>query len=236
MGDKKRGFVVYFDLADSLAAFSDAEVGRIFRAMLAYAENGEELPLPEREAIAFGFIKAQIERDGERYADTCAKRKAAIEARWERERGENTKSTNEYKSIQKIQKYTNDTDIDTDTEKGRDKEKEKDTDTEIVIPPLPPTGERATAKRFEPPTVEEVAAYCKERNNGVDAQRFMDYYTANGWKVGRNAMKDWKAALRSTWERGEDGGKRTKSATAAPFKPDERLLKRAQAHQKEAAK
>lgn len=57
-----------------------------------------------------------------------------------------------------------------------------------------------TAKRFTQPTLEEVRAYCRERNNNVDAERFIDYYTANGWKVGKNPMKDWKAAVR-TWER-----------------------------------
>ncbi|MBR6874365.1 MAG: helix-turn-helix domain-containing protein [Ruminococcus sp.] len=62
-------------------------------------------------------------------------------------------------------------------------------------------------KRFAPPTLEEVRAYCRERNNRVDAQRFIDYYTSNGWKVGRNPMKDWKAAVR-TWERNDGGGKR----------------------------
>ena len=50
------------------------------------------------------------------------------------------------------------------------------------------------------PSLEEVQAYCDERNNNVDAQRFIDYYTANGWKVGRSPMKDWKATVR-TWER-----------------------------------
>ena len=56
------------------------------------------------------------------------------------------------------------------------------------------------AEKFIKPSVEEVQAYCQERNNGVDAQKFVDYYTANGWKVGKNSMKDWRAAVR-TWER-----------------------------------
>ena len=56
------------------------------------------------------------------------------------------------------------------------------------------------AKRFTPPTLEEVQDYCTERNNNVDANRFIDYYTSNGWLVGKNKMKDWKAAVR-TWER-----------------------------------
>lgn len=57
-------------------------------------------------------------------------------------------------------------------------------------------------KRFTAPTIEDVKAYCKERGNRVDPERFIDYYTSNGWKVGKNPMKDWKAAVR-TWERSE---------------------------------
>lgn len=60
--------------------------------------------------------------------------------------------------------------------------------------------EKPKRKRFVPPTLEEVRVYCIERNNNVDAERFIDYYTANGWQVGKNKMKDWKAAVR-TWER-----------------------------------
>lgn len=54
-------------------------------------------------------------------------------------------------------------------------------------------------KRFAPPTVEEVAAYCRERRSAVDPQRFVDFYTAKDWMIGKNRMKDWKAALRG-WE------------------------------------
>lgn len=63
-------------------------------------------------------------------------------------------------------------------------------------------------KRFIKPTLEEVKAYCTERRNNVDAQHFIDYYESNGWKVGKNTMKDWKAAVR-TWERNGygNGGK-----------------------------
>ncbi len=61
------------------------------------------------------------------------------------------------------------------------------------------------AKRFKPPTIEEVKAYCKERNNHVDAQRFVDFYEAKGWMLGKNKMKDWKAAVR-TWERNDTNG------------------------------
>ena len=55
-------------------------------------------------------------------------------------------------------------------------------------------------KKFNKPTLEEVKEYCKERNNNVNAEQFIDFYESNGWKVGKNSMKDWKAAVR-TWER-----------------------------------
>ena len=56
--------------------------------------------------------------------------------------------------------------------------------------------------QFVPPTLQEVRDYCFERNNTVDPEKFISYYESNGWKVGRNKMKDWKAAVR-TWERNQ---------------------------------
>ena len=53
---------------------------------------------------------------------------------------------------------------------------------------------------FVPPTVDEVKAYCDERNNKVDPDRFVDFYSSKGWMIGKNKMKDWKAAVR-TWEK-----------------------------------
>jgi hypothetical protein len=55
-------------------------------------------------------------------------------------------------------------------------------------------------KTFKKPTLEEIETYCKERNNKVDANRFLDFYESKGWLVGRNKMKDWKACIR-TWEK-----------------------------------
>ena len=55
-------------------------------------------------------------------------------------------------------------------------------------------------KRFEKPTLSQITQYCLERNNNVNAEQFYDYYESNGWKVGKNSMKDWKAAVR-TWEK-----------------------------------
>ena len=77
---------------------------------------------------------------------------------------------------------------------------------------------RESSSRFKPPTVAEVADYCRERKDRVDPQRFVDYYTSNGWKVGRNTMKDWKAAVR-TWEKNDKGGDGDGGSTK-PFRYD----------------
>ena len=69
---------------------------------------------------------------------------------------------------------------------------------------------RGEAGRFYPPTVGEVQAYCDSRGSRIDAQAFVDFYQSKGWKVGKNPMKDWRAAVR-TWERkqnAEDAGDR----------------------------
>jgi len=60
---------------------------------------------------------------------------------------------------------------------------------------------RGKSSRFVPPTLTQVHEYCHSRLNEVDAGRFIDFYTTKGWMVGKNKMKDWKAAVRN-WERG----------------------------------
>lgn len=71
--------------------------------------------------------------------------------------------------------------------------------------------ENIKRKKFVKPTVEEVSSYCLERKNKIDAQRFVDYYEAKGWMIGKNSMKDWKAAIR-TWEK-NDGSFSNKTIT-----------------------
>lgn len=63
-----------------------------------------------------------------------------------------------------------------------------------------------TKKNFKKPTLEEVQQYCTDRKNSINAEKFIDYYESNGWKVGRNSMKDWKACIR-TWEKRETENK-----------------------------
>ena len=71
-----------------------------------------------------------------------------------------------------------------------------------------------------PPTLEEVKAYCQERGNYVDAQAFIDFYESKGWMIGKNKMKDWKAAVR-TWERNKK--EKIEEKVASPRKNTNRL-------------
>jgi hypothetical protein len=77
----------------------------------------------------------------------------------------------------------------TETQKEEEEEKEKE---ETV--------------RFTPPAISEIRDYCNERSNNINAEQFHDFYSAKGWMVGKNKMKDWRAAVR-TWERRDGGDK-----------------------------
>lgn len=76
-----------------------------------------------------------------------------------------------------------------------------------------PAQKKAKKKEFVPPTVDEVREYCNEQGLTVDAERFVDYYEANGWKVGNQGMKDWKATARNWARRDRERGY---TATAKP--------------------
>lgn len=99
-----------------------------------------------------------------------------------------TIKNNQKQSIQSKQSILSETETETETE-----EKENT-----------PKGVQKK-KAFCKPCLEDVQAYCQERGNSVDAHRWLDYYESNGWKVGKNPMKDWRAAVR-TWERGTVAG------------------------------
>lgn len=73
-----------------------------------------------------------------------------------------------------------------------------------------------TKKKFVPPSVLEVADYCVERNNGIDPEAFVDFYTAKDWMIGKNKMKDWKSAVR-TWEKNKKPASQPRKNTFSSF-------------------
>ena len=98
-----------------------------------------------------------------------------------------------------------------DSEKLGSRENRKSTDSETNINNININNiknNKKSMENFTPPTLEEVKAYCIERNNGVDPERFIDFYSSKGWMIGKNKMKDWKAAVR-TWERRDNNSSAT---------------------------
>lgn len=187
---------LYHSYLKSVEPLNDAERGRLFTACLTYSMTGAELDLRGNERFVWPTIREQIDRDTKKYSDFCKKQQENIRKRWD------------------TTVYDGTSGIPDDTKHTKEKEKEKE--NILSSPNVEDSIARTPArKRFTPPTLAEVTAYCRERQNAVDPQRFIDYYTANGWKVGKNSMKDWKAAVR-TWE-----GKQRDSATAQRSSLDE---------------
>lgn len=78
------------------------------------------------------------------------------------------------------------------------------------------------SKKFVKPSVEEIRAYCEERNNSIDPIYFYDHYEANGWMVGKNKMKDWKATVRN-WERNGYGNNDNAQSEESTFQQMKRI-------------
>ena len=184
------GFICQDEYLAKCAKLSDQEVGRLFRALMSYHATGIEPELAGRESIAFDFIKEDIDKTEKAYAAKCEKNR------------QNRLTTNVDERERTI------TNVDERAQNKNIKEKENIKETT-----LKGSKEKPLA-RFTPPTVEEVASYCRERGNNVNAQRFVDFYAAKGWKIGQNPMKDWKAAVR-TWEQRDDSPARPAKVVSA---------------------
>jgi hypothetical protein len=172
------GFICHDDYLSKTAKLSDEEVGRLFRALMEYHATGTEKEITGRESIAFDFIREDIDRTERAYKAKCDKNRE-----------------NRLSAIDNNRQRSS-TSVDVPAQKEKEKDIYKEKNKKDIDP----------QKRFTPPTVEEVAEYCKERNNNVNPQKFVDFYTAKGWKIGKESMKDWKASVR-TWEN-RDGGKK----------------------------
>lgn len=185
-----------YDYLEEMEALNDAEFGRLTRALLAYSMTGEQIALCGNERFYAKRVMAQEDRFKASYDGISATRseagKAGAVARWQ-----NSKRI-----------FANDKNGNTETK----------TDTETNTPLSDDSKGDKRAKRFVPPTLEEVRAYVAKRHSPVDPQRFIDFYASKGWMVGKNKMKDWKAACRNAekWDEWEySAQKSTKSMPTA---------------------
>lgn len=181
----KDSFVLYTKYLDNIQALSMEQRGMLFTSLMLYASGQEPEEMDPVTAMAFSFIKSQMDKDIEKYNETCAKRSEAGKLGGRPKKQEEAKKANGFSENQKKQGKA----------KKADNEYEYDNDNDLLK-------ENTKRKVFSTPTVDDVRAYCLERNNKVDPQQFVDFYESKGWMIGKNKMKDWKAAVR-TWERSE---------------------------------
>ncbi len=179
---RREQFTFYRSYYDALKNLPEKERAKVLFAILEYAlDEQEQNNLEGVCAACFLLIRPTLDSGRIKAANRKNKTKTNEE---QNENKAETKSEQNRKEKEKEREV--------EVEKEREVEVERENDSS---PPKAPVA----ARRFTPPTVEDVAAYCRERGSNVDAQRFVDFYASKGWKVGNAGMKDWHAAVRN-WE------------------------------------
>ena len=199
MSDKK-SFVMYESWGAAIEKMSNEQAGELIKAIYAYQKDPDAVPEDPALAFVFELIKQQLDADSQRYKEACAARSEAGKKGGRPKANASDKkqmvSAESKKSkcfSEKAKKADNDNEYDNDLKKEN-------------------TIDGVKEKRFAPPTLENVSEYCLEMGyTNVDAARFIDFYTSNGWMVGKNRMKDWKAAVRN-WDRREKNPQRQDGA------------------------
>ena len=183
-----KAFVMYADILPRIDMLSREQMGDLFRAILTYVDNGEQIEMDAVTNMAFGFIRDQIDRDQTKYRETCERRKEAARKRWD---------ANASFALQ------------TNANECKAMHPEPDPDPEPDPEPEPDNnningGGSAKAVRFVPPSIADVQNYADSKDLKIDAEQFVDFYGSKGWTVGKSPMKDWRAAVRN-WCKRERG-------------------------------
>lgn len=176
-------------LEDHFQDLTDEEVGILVRAAMRYAFDGVVPEFPARSVLGLTWRRLR------EHVDNTSKRTRTLQENGAR--GGRPKKPNE----------TNEAALVSDDAQTENQQKPKCTEQgqgqeqghEQEHTSADADAKRVRAARFTPPTIHEVMAYCQERGGKVNPQQWYAYYSANGWRVGRNPMRDWRAAVR-TWE------------------------------------
>lgn len=199
----KPGVMIYFTMRPSRKLPMEDRL-RLYDAMLDYGETGVVPELEGPLALLWDYFQPQLELDNARYESIRAKRAKAgrlgglasqgsrqpeQEPQDRQEEASEAKEANEATEANTIQSST----VQSNTVQSNPVQLR-----ESIAAKAPP----APRKGFVPPTQAEIGAYVREAKLTMDPQEFVDYYTANGWKIGSHTMKDWRAAARN-WARKE---------------------------------
>ena len=165
---------LYLDYRNQLAPLSDGARGKLVMAMLNYAATGQVPELTGPAKYVWPAFQGQIDRDFSRYQEMCRtnRRNGSKGGRPPKNREPFPKTEGLLEKPEKPK----------EKEKDRKKEMEngREKNTDVSCSPLP----------FSPPSLEEVTDYCMQQGLAMDAAKFVDHYTSNGWRVGTNPMQD----------------------------------------------
>ena len=184
---EKKDFKLYIDSLQIIKKMSNEEAGEFIKKCLSFWEE-EEIDVSRIVDISFESIKAQFERDFLNYKKACEKNASngALGGRPPINPTEPSGLIKNPNGLAKTQNNPSEPDTDKDTDKDKDTEKKK------------------VKKNFSPPPLEKVKEFFSEKGKShSDVEKMFDYYQANGWKAGRNPMKDWQASARN-WIRRQD--------------------------------
>lgn len=181
---------------ETLLTFPDELRLKIDDAIKKFVLYGEEPTDPTVLYSMFAVMRDTIKADRERYTAMCEQNRANILKRYDRTQPNTTvnegneSNTTEYDRTQPNTTATNI--IESNIKESKRKEKESN----LIEKKLSHESKKKEAT-FAPPSEGEIRDFCFENNYPDIAEEFFDYYTSNGWKVGKNGMKDWRAAVRS---------------------------------------
>ena len=169
--------VIYRSFVDAISDLPPEQFKACAMAIFEYGLDGKEPEGSGIEKTVYCMAKPQIDANNRRYENGC--------------KGGRSKT-----KINQTETKINQTETKPEPNQTNPEPKEKDKVKDIKENPLKGVKE----KRFAPPTLENVIGYCQEKGYVIDAQRFIDFYESKGWMIGKNKMKDWKAAVRN-WAR-----------------------------------
>lgn len=187
--------------------------GLLITAIMLYEDRGE---LPEMDAVtglAFDWIRADLDDNRKKYEEQC--RKNAENA------AKKATATDRKRPLPTASETQRPLPTASEPERNAlDSDSECDSDFENDIEPEKKRENREKKPRFSPPSLDQVTEECKAKGYTFDPEHFISYYESNGWKVGRNPMKNWKAAARN-WQAREN------KDSPKPEKPPDRKPKAA---------
>ena len=177
-------FIFYRSFFSATKHLNHVEKAQLFEAICSYALDGNLSLLEGTPQGMFELIKPQLDANRKRFENGCKKKQKI--------------SKTEAKPKQKISKDEANVNVNVNVNHN------EECKSELINDNLNNNSkgveiEAVKNKKFKKPTIQEIKNYCLERKNNVDANKFFNYYEANGWKVGKNPMKDWQACVR-TWE------------------------------------